>query len=77
MGDIEERNKAVVIEAFDTLFNKRDCTAAERFWSPHYIKHSAHIEPGREVFGEENERWSSSARQATDRDIPVYALEPA
>ena len=36
------------MEAFDTLFNKRDYTAAERFWSPDYIQHSAHIEPGRD-----------------------------
>ena len=41
-------NKAFVLEAFDTLFNKRDYTAAEHFWSPHYIQHSAHIEPGRD-----------------------------
>jgi predicted SnoaL-like aldol condensation-catalyzing enzyme len=44
----ESRNKALVLEAFDTLFNKRDYAAAERFWSPNYIQHSAHIEPGRE-----------------------------
>ena len=43
-----EKNKAIVLEAFDTLFNKRDYTAAERFWSPKYIQHSAHIAPGRE-----------------------------
>ena len=43
-----EQNKALVIEAFDTLFNKRDYTAATRFWSDKYIQHSAHIEPGRE-----------------------------
>ncbi len=43
-----EQNKALVLEAFDTLFNKRDYAAAERFWSPDYIQHSAHIEPGRE-----------------------------
>ena len=43
-----EQNKAIVLEAFDTLFNKRDYVAAERFWSPQYIQHSAHIEPGRE-----------------------------
>jgi predicted SnoaL-like aldol condensation-catalyzing enzyme len=41
------KNKALVLEAFDTLFNKRDYAAAERFWSPNYIQHSAHIEPGR------------------------------
>jgi len=45
---IESKNKALVLEAFDTLFNKRDYAAAERFWSPDYIQHSAHIEPGRE-----------------------------
>jgi predicted SnoaL-like aldol condensation-catalyzing enzyme len=44
----QERNKALVLEAFDTLFNKRDYVAAERFWSPNYIQHSAHIGPGRE-----------------------------
>ena len=44
----EESNKALVLEAFDTLFNKRDYEAAARFWSPSYIQHSAHIEPGRE-----------------------------
>jgi len=43
-----EKNKALVLEAFDTLFNKRDYRAAERFWSPNYIQHSAHIPPGRE-----------------------------
>ena len=43
-----EQNKALVLEAFDTLFNKRDYAAAERFWSDRYIQHSAHIAPGRE-----------------------------
>ncbi|HZC16463.1 MAG TPA: nuclear transport factor 2 family protein [Caulobacteraceae bacterium] len=40
-------NKALVLEAFDTLFNQRDYAAAERFWSDRYIQHSAHIAPGR------------------------------
>jgi predicted SnoaL-like aldol condensation-catalyzing enzyme len=44
----EQKNKELVLKAFDTLFNKRDYVAAERFWSPDYIQHSAHIEPGRE-----------------------------
>ena len=43
-----EQNKALVLEAFDTLFNKRDYDAASRFWSDKYIQHSAHIQPGRE-----------------------------
>ena len=44
----EEKNKALVLDAFDTLFNKRDYQAAERYWSPNYVQHSAHIEPGRD-----------------------------
>ena len=43
---VQSSNKALVLEAFDTLFNKLDYVAAERYWSPHYIQHSAHIEPG-------------------------------
>jgi predicted SnoaL-like aldol condensation-catalyzing enzyme len=49
MSDSEtEQNKAIVLDAFETLFNKRDYAAAERFWSPNYIQHSAHIPPGRD-----------------------------
>jgi predicted SnoaL-like aldol condensation-catalyzing enzyme len=44
----EESNKTLVREAFDTLFNKRDYKAAERYWSSNYIQHSAHIPPGRD-----------------------------
>ena len=45
---LENRNKAIVLEAFDTLFNRHHYAAAEKFWSPDYIQYSAHIEPGRE-----------------------------
>ncbi|MGA7328165.1 MAG: ester cyclase [Rhodomicrobium sp.] len=45
---VEDTNKALVLEALDTLFNKRDYKAAERFWPANYIQHSAHIAPGRE-----------------------------
>jgi hypothetical protein len=44
----ESKNKERVLEAFDTLFNKRDYKAAEKFWSPNYIQHSTHIAPGGE-----------------------------
>jgi predicted SnoaL-like aldol condensation-catalyzing enzyme len=43
----QERNKALVLEAFDTLFSQRDYEAAQRYWSPNYVQHSAHIAPGR------------------------------
>jgi predicted SnoaL-like aldol condensation-catalyzing enzyme len=50
--DQSETNKAIVREAFDTLFNKRDYAAAEQFWAEEYIQHSAHIPPGRDgLFG--------------------------
>jgi len=45
---LQAKNKALVLEAFDTLFNRRDYAAVERYWSPDYIQHSAHIEPGRD-----------------------------
>lgn len=44
----QNRRVQIVLDAFDTLFNKRDYAAAERFWSPRYIQHSAHIPPGRD-----------------------------
>jgi predicted SnoaL-like aldol condensation-catalyzing enzyme len=44
----EEKNKSIVLEAFETLFNKRDYLNALDFWSPQYIQHSAHIPPGRD-----------------------------
>jgi tRNA-dihydrouridine synthase len=44
----ESKNKALVLDAFDTLFNKCDYVAAARYWSPNYIQHSAHIAPGRD-----------------------------
>jgi predicted SnoaL-like aldol condensation-catalyzing enzyme len=48
----EAKNKAFVLDAFETLFNRRDYAAAETYWSPTYIQHSAHIPAGREgLFG--------------------------
>jgi predicted SnoaL-like aldol condensation-catalyzing enzyme len=44
----EEANKVLILEAFHTLFNKRDYKAAEQYWSSNYIQHSAHIPPGRD-----------------------------
>ena len=48
MKTTPDDNKALVLEAFDALFNKRDYEAAARFWSDTYIQHSAHIEPDRD-----------------------------
>jgi predicted SnoaL-like aldol condensation-catalyzing enzyme len=45
---IEEKNKALVIEAFEAAFNRRDPVAFDRYWSPNYLQHSAHIPPGRD-----------------------------
>jgi hypothetical protein len=45
---IADRNKALVLKAFDTLFNKRDNAAVERFWPPDCVQHSARIATGRD-----------------------------
>ena len=42
-----EQNKALVLEAFETLFNKKDYVAAKKLWTDNYIQHSAHIPPSR------------------------------
>ena len=47
MKTTPNQNKALVLEAFETLFNKRNYEAAARYWSNTYIQHSAHIPPGR------------------------------
>ncbi len=44
----EATNKALVLVALDTLFNKRDYCVAEQYWSPGLILHCAHIAPGRD-----------------------------
>ena len=43
-----QQNKDFVLKGFEARFNERDYVTAEAFWSPNYIQHSAHIEPGRE-----------------------------
>jgi len=45
---LQEKNKALLLESFDVLFNKRDSVGVEKYWSPNYIQHSSHIEPGRD-----------------------------
>jgi predicted SnoaL-like aldol condensation-catalyzing enzyme len=61
---VESKNKALVLEAFDTLFNKHNYAAAEKFWSPQYLQHSAHIAPGREgLCAGGDQQWSSLPRQ--------------
>jgi predicted SnoaL-like aldol condensation-catalyzing enzyme len=48
----EDHLVQTVLDAFDTLFNKRDYATAEPLWSPRYIQHSAHIPAGRDgLFG--------------------------
>jgi predicted SnoaL-like aldol condensation-catalyzing enzyme len=44
----EQRNNTFVLGAFDTLADQSDFLAAQWFWSHDYIRHSAHIPPGRD-----------------------------
>jgi predicted SnoaL-like aldol condensation-catalyzing enzyme len=66
---IESKNKALVLEAFDTLFNKRDYAAAERYWSPYYIQHSAHIAPGRDGLFDLVKSLPSTLNSSQDRSL--------
>ena len=42
MGQTQQKNKVLVLEAFDTLFNKRDYARSEQLWSTDYIQHRVH-----------------------------------
>jgi predicted SnoaL-like aldol condensation-catalyzing enzyme len=55
-------NKAIVLKAFDTLFNRRDYAAAETFWSPTYVQHSAYITKGRKGLFELTKGLPATAR---------------
>lgn len=44
----EEANRAIAVKAFDRLINKRDFVAAEKYWSPNFIQHSATVPQGRD-----------------------------
>jgi predicted SnoaL-like aldol condensation-catalyzing enzyme len=48
ISTLAEKNRTIILEAFDTLFNQRDYDKAAAYWSPRYIQHSAYISPGRD-----------------------------
>ena len=56
------KNKATVLKAFDVLFNHRDYAAAETFWSPEYVQHSAYIAQGRKGLFELTRQLPDTAR---------------
>ncbi|WP_321911042.1 MULTISPECIES: nuclear transport factor 2 family protein [unclassified Paraburkholderia] len=48
----EAKNTAFVLEALETLFNKKDYEKAAQFWSDAYVQHSRHVPAGRDgLFG--------------------------
>jgi predicted SnoaL-like aldol condensation-catalyzing enzyme len=44
-----ERNKALVIEAMTSLFQRRDASAVERLYAPAYVQHNPNIPQGRDA----------------------------
>ena len=71
---LKEENKALVLEAFDALFNRRDYADAERFWSPNYIQHSAHIEPGRDGLFNLVKRLPPTSSMNQAQSLPTESL---
>jgi len=59
---LAEKNRSLVLEAFDTLFNQRNYEKAAAYWSPDYIQHSAYIAPEREGLFELAKGLPSTAR---------------
>ena len=56
------KNKAIVLKAFDMLFNRHEYAAAETVWSPEYIQHSAYIAQGRKGLFELSKGLPATAR---------------
>ncbi|MBR7986798.1 nuclear transport factor 2 family protein [Burkholderia cenocepacia] len=50
--ELEDKNIALVLDALDTLFNKKDYEKAAQFWSDTYVQHSRLVPAGRDgLFG--------------------------
>ncbi len=47
--DRPRRNKALVLEAMTSLFQRRDASAVERLYAPDYIQHNPNIPQGRDA----------------------------
>lgn len=47
--DCPQRNKALVLEAMTSLFQRHDASAVERLYAPHYIQHNPEIPQGRDA----------------------------
>jgi hypothetical protein len=67
MPTTSEQNKALVLEAFDTLFNKRDYAIAERFWSPDYFSTEPISHPVVRVFSISSRAFRQRCSVEADR----------
>ena len=47
--DRPDRNRALVIEAMTSLFQRRDASAVERLYAPDYVQHNPSIPQGRDA----------------------------
>ncbi|WP_447765527.1 nuclear transport factor 2 family protein [Sphingopyxis panaciterrae] len=47
--DRPQRNKALVVDAMTSLFQRRDTSAVERLYAPDYVQHNPHIPQGRDA----------------------------
>lgn len=49
LDDRPHRNKALVLEAMTSLFQRHDASAVDRFYAPNYIQHNPDIAQGRDA----------------------------
>lgn len=67
-----EETKAFVLEAFDTLFNRRDYAKAAEFWSESYIQHTMRSSTSRQqAFAEQFRVVRQSWRRLWRRCNPL------
>lgn len=49
IDDLPRRNRALVLDAMTSLFQRRDASAVERLYAPDYIQHNPDIPQGRDA----------------------------
>jgi predicted SnoaL-like aldol condensation-catalyzing enzyme len=65
---------STVLEAFDTLFNRKDAEGARRFWSPDYIQHNSLFPDGREGLVAFVQSLPATTRPNTSSPLPTATM---
>lgn len=74
LDDRPHRNKALVLDAMTSLFQRHDASAVDRLYAPNYIQHNPDIPQGRDalrtlVSGLARDVWYEPGLMVAERDL--------